>query len=63
VIGRFDPSSKTCSVCGKINKELILNDRNWKCNSCGIEHDRDINAAINIKKIGLRNQPSVTQSE
>jgi len=63
IIGRFDPSSKSCSVCGKINKELTLKDRNWKCNSCGTEHDRDINAALNIRNFGLRNQPSVTQSE
>ncbi len=63
LIGRFDPSSKSCSVCGKINKELTLKDRSWKCNSCGTEHDRDINAAINIRNFGLRNQPSVTQSE
>jgi len=62
VIGRFDPSSKTCSNCGTINKELTLNDRNWKCSSCGTEHDRDINAATNIRNFGLRNQPSVTQS-
>jgi putative transposase len=63
IIGRFDPSSKSCSVCGKINKELTLKDRNWICNSCGTEHDRDINAALNIRNFGLRNQPSVTQSE
>jgi len=63
VIGRFDPSSKTCSNCGKINKELTLKDRNWKCDSCETEHDRDINAALNIRNFGLRNQPSVTQSE
>ena len=62
VIGRFDPSSKTCSYCGTINKELTLNDREWNC-KCGKHHDRDINAAMNIRNFGLRNQPSVTQSE
>jgi len=63
VIGRFDPSSKTCSNCGSINKDLTLNDREWVCQVCGSQHDRDINAAINIRNFGLRNQPSVTQSE
>ena len=63
VIGRFEPSSKTCSKCGSINKDLTLNDREWICPKCNEKHDRDVNAAINIKKIGLRNQPSVTQSE
>jgi len=63
IIGRFEPSSKTCSCCGKINKELTLNDRIWVCKSCGVEHDRDVNAAKNIKNFGLRNQPSVTQSD
>lgn len=58
-IGRFEPSSKICSVCGAINKLLQLSDRNWECNQCGIVHDRDINAAINIKKIGLGCKPSV----
>lgn len=53
-IGRFEPSSKTCSSCGKINKELKLSDREWTC-VCGIKHDRDINAAKNIKHFGLRN--------
>lgn len=53
-IGRFDPSSKTCSDCGKINKELTLKDRAWTC-GCGIRHDRDHNAAKNIKHFGLRN--------
>jgi putative transposase len=63
VIGRFEPSSKTCSKCGTINKDLTLNDSEWICPKCNEKHDRDVNAAINIKKIGLRNQPSVTQSE
>jgi putative transposase len=57
-IGRFEPSSKMCSHCGAINKELKLKDRFWTCNCCGTDHDRDVNAAKNIKKIGLRNEPS-----
>ena len=63
VIGKFDPSSKTCSTCGNINKELTLCDRTWICTKCGTQHDRDINAAINIKNFGLRNKPSVAQSD
>jgi len=63
IIGRFDPSSKTCNVCGSINKDLTLNDREWTCKKCDSIHDRDINAAMNIRNFGLRNQPSVTQSE
>jgi putative transposase len=52
-IGRFDPSSKTCSSCGHIKDDLTLSDRDWTCKSCGIVHDRDLNAAINIKNFGL----------
>lgn len=63
IIGRFDPSSKTCSRCGHINKELTLNDRSWICIKCNANHDRDINAAINIKNFGLRNKPSIAQSD
>jgi len=54
-IGRFAPSSKTCSNCGNINKELTLSDREWTCFTCHSHHDRDVNAAINIKNFGLRN--------
>jgi putative transposase len=53
-IGRFEPSSKTCSECGNIKEELKLSERNWTCKNCGASHDIDVNAAINIKKIGLR---------
>jgi len=62
-IGRFDPSSKLCSCCGCINKELTLKDREWTCKSCGSVLDRDINAAINIKNFALRNHLSGTDRE
>lgn len=51
-INRFAPSSKMCNSCGVINKALTLENRYWTCN-CGVTHDRDINAAINIKSFGL----------
>lgn len=53
-IGTFSPSSKTCSCCGKINKELTLKDREWTCVSCETTHDRDVNAAVNIKSFALK---------
>ncbi len=54
VVGRWYPSSKTCSTCGAVNKALTLSQRRWTCPSCGTEHDRDLNAAINIEREGLR---------
>jgi putative transposase len=53
VIDRFYPSSKTCSACGHLLKELSLRTRTWQCPSCGTRHDRDINAAKNILAAGL----------
>jgi len=47
-VDRFFPSSKTCNVCGSINKNLVLSDRTWTCSNCKTILDRDINAAINI---------------
>jgi len=55
-IGQFEPSSKLCSVCGTINRDLTLQDREWTCTDCGTYHDRDINAAINIKRMALQGQ-------
>ena len=53
-IDQWFPSSKLCHCCGWKNKELTLKDREWICQECGVIHDRDINAAINIKNEGLR---------
>lgn len=55
-IGRYDPSSKLCHKCGYINRHLKLSDREWVCPVCGELHDRDINAAINIKTIAMEKQ-------
>ncbi len=44
----FYPSSKTCSICGNIKKDLKLSDRTYKCSKCGSVIDRDLNAAINL---------------
>ncbi|MGU8719182.1 RNA-guided endonuclease InsQ/TnpB family protein [Clostridium perfringens] len=48
IVDRFYPSSKTCSNCGKVKKDLKLSDRIYKC-SCGFNIDRDLNASINLK--------------
>ena len=53
-IDRFYPSSKRCSGCGCKQVELLLSERIWHCSSCGTEHDRDVNAAVNILHEGLR---------
>ena len=54
LIERYYPSSKTCSQCGYIHKELKLQDRQWQCPNCGTNHDRDKNAALNILHEGRR---------
>ena len=55
-IGRFEPSSKMCHCCGYINDDLTLNDRSWVCPQCGMHHDRDVNAAVNIREIAFDKQ-------
>ena len=54
-IGVFEPSSKTCNVCGIINQRLTLKDRTWVC-ECGAVHDRDYLAACNIRDIAFSKQ-------
>ena len=50
LVDTFYPSSKTCSCCGEIKKDLKLNNRIYKCSNCGLEIDRDYNASINLEK-------------
>ena len=52
-IDRWFPSSKTCSACGVVQESMPLNVREWDCPACGAHHDRDINAAKNIKRVGV----------
>ena len=57
-IDRFAPSSKTCRKCGCVYKGLKLSERSWTCPECGAHHDRDFNAACNIKEFGLKALPT-----
>ena len=54
LVDRFYPSSKTCSKCGYVHKDLKLQDRYWCCPKCSTNHDRDKNAALNILYEGRR---------
>lgn len=54
LVGRFFPSSKLCNGCKEKNTFLSLNEREWVCPNCGKVHDRDDNAANNIKEEGIR---------
>lgn len=53
-VGRWYPSSKTCSHCGSIDKDLKLNDRMYECRECGHTMNRDKNAAVNILEEAFR---------
>ena len=52
-VDRWLPSSKACHICGTLNTVISLKDRNWVCEGCGAELNRDVNAAINIREAGL----------
>jgi putative transposase len=53
-IDQFYPSSKLCECCEEKNDALTLADRVWVCPNCSVEHDRDLNAACNIRNEGIR---------
>lgn len=52
-VSRWYPSSKTCANCGHIHQKLELSDRLWRCPQCQSLNDRDENASINIKRVGM----------
>ena len=66
-VNRFYPSSKTCPACGYIKRDLELSDRYWICPDCGMEHDRDEAASLNLFLEGLKQvgrvQPELTPAE
>ena len=51
-VDRWFPSTKRCSECGYVMDAIPLSKRRWQCPSCGSQHDRDVNAAINLKQVG-----------
>ncbi len=57
---RFYPSSKTCSQCGTVKATLSLDQRTYHCGACGLVLDRDLNAAINLARMGLPGASSGT---
>lgn len=62
-VDRWFPSSKMCNVCGLINADLQLSDRFWECKECETIHDRDENAAINIKNEGMKKVMGLPNSD
>ncbi|MEU4385455.1 RNA-guided endonuclease TnpB family protein [Promicromonospora sp. NPDC023805] len=57
---RWFPSSKTCSSCGTLRKDLTLKDRTFECRECGHVMDRDLNAAVNLAAWAENHNPTVT---
>jgi putative transposase len=62
-ISRWYPSSKTCPVCGTIHNALTLSERVWTCECCETTHDRDLTAAVNIRREGLKQMVAVGHTE
>ena len=63
VADRWYPSSKTCSDCGQKLETLPLAVREWVCPACGSLHDRDVNAAINLKNLAVSSTVSACGEE
>lgn len=60
---RFYPSSKTCSACGHKLEALALAVREWTCPACAAHHDRDVNAAVNLKNMAVSSTVSAGGEE
>ena len=63
MVDRWYPSSKTCSCCGNRIDVLSLAQRQWVCATCGASHDRDINAAINLRSMAVSSTVSACGGE
>lgn len=63
VADRWYPSSKTCSACGHKLEALALSVREWPCPACGSIHDRDVNAAVNLRNLAVSSTASVCGEE
>jgi len=63
VADRWYPSSKMCSVCHGYTEDLTLSTRQWTCSRCGSKHDRDVNAAINLKNLAVSSTVSACGEE
>jgi putative transposase len=59
---RFYPSSKTCSACGSVKAKLSLSERVFDCDMCGVQIDRDVNAAVNLARLGDQTPTPVSGS-
>ncbi len=60
---RFYPSSKTCSACGHVQGKMPLSVREWTCPECATHHDRDLNAAVNLKNLAASSAVSACGEE
>lgn len=63
VVNRWYPSSKTCSCCGFLLVQLDLGVRHWTCQNCGTQHDRDVNAAVNLRNMAVSSTVSACGGE
>jgi len=63
VADRFFPSTRMCSACGEKNDSLGLGDRIWTCPRCQIEHDRDVNAAVNLEYLAVSSTATACGAE